>query len=205
MPKTEYEILKFVMTEYESVKRDSMERLKLQMQMYPLALGAISTIFGYVLLEAKYDALLLLPFITILLAYRWIWDVKLVDVNRRYLLKLEKEKIPKLLDKIKEKKNHENHFKLIEWQTYYEKWRSSQSMAWLISAVLLLGVPTIISISYYIGWFLFNPSSITQSPHIFYLMALISYILLSIWICCIAYRTWQERKALVNPPVKQQD
>jgi len=74
-----------------------MERVRFQMQLYSITLTAISLVFGYVIVNQNYDALLLLPFITIMLTYRWIWAVKMVDVAREYLLQIEEKTIPRLL------------------------------------------------------------------------------------------------------------
>ncbi len=202
MPISNDDKLKIVMTEYKILRREAMERVKLQLQLYPLALGAISLLFGYVLINQRYEALLLLPFITILLAFRWIWEVKMVDANRRYLLKIENEIIPKLTFSEEEK-----DFRLVGWQSYYEQWRKKQPKDWLISAIFLLGVPTLISILYFI-WFLgvfdviFNilsidPSSIPtifQMPNILYLLAALTYSVLGLRILWIGKRALQERE-----------
>ncbi len=199
-----YEKLKIVMTEYEILKREAMERVKSQLQMYPIALGAISLLFGYVLVNQKYEALLLLPFITILLTYRWIWEVKLVDANRKYLLKIESEIIPKLIGSSEGEKAKDTDFGLVGWQNYYEEWRKKQPMDWLISAFMLLGVPTAISI-FYCVWFL-NSSlrilvidtsslpAIIKLPNILYLLAAVTYVLLSFRILWIGRKTLQERE-----------
>ena len=135
MPLKDSEKLKVVMTEYEILRREAMERVKLQSQLYPLTLGAISLVIGYVLINQKYEALLLLPFITILLTYRWIWEVKMVDANRNYLLKIENQIIPKLIDPSGEEKEKDGDFRLVGWQSHYEEWRKKQPKDWLISTL----------------------------------------------------------------------
>lgn len=205
MSVSNYEKLKIVMSEYEILRREASERVKSQLQIYPLALAAISLLFGYVIVNEKYEALLLLPFITILLTHRWIWEVKMVDAIRKYLLKIESEKIPKILGSSEEESKRNDHPKLVGWQDYYEKWRKEQPKDWLFSAILLFGIPTLISILYYM-WFLNNsvfhiqlvaPSSlplIVRFPNILYLLATITYTVMSIWIVWIGIATLRERE-----------
>jgi len=204
MSKNNDEKLKIAMTQYKILRHEAMERLKLQLQIYPLALTAISLLFGYVIEKGKYDALLILPFITILLAYRWLWDVRLLDTKRKYLLKMEKEIFPEQF----------------AWQTHYEKWRGEQTFdlkySWLISVALLLAIPTLISILYYL-WVLNNsvfhisfidPSTLSplcEMPNILYLSALITYITLSIWVVIIGIRTYREREKNTKKEKKKAD
>ena len=215
MALTDYEKLKVVMTEYEILRREVMERVKLQIQLYPLALTAISLIFGYLILNEKYDALLLLPLVTILLAYRWIWEVRLVEAGRRYLLKLEREVIPGLMSSDAEKeKKQVSKPKSVGWQRYYEQWRSKQprmeKYGWFISIALLLGVPTLISILYYLqvlGGFDLIFHVLRVDPHILppikkllYGLATVSYLVLSGGVVVMVWRSYRERESQAGNP-----
>lgn len=212
MPLTDYEKLKVVMTEYEILRREVMERVKLQMQLYPLALTAISLIFGYLILNEKYDALLLLPFVTILLAYRWIWEVRLVEAGRRYLLRIEKEVIPELMSSDAEKgKKEDSKLKLVGWQSYYEQWRNKQprmeKYGWFISVALLFGVPTLISILYYLQVlgvvdlifhvFPIDPHILPPIKQLLYGLATVIYLVLSGGIIVMVWRSYRERESEV--------
>lgn len=73
---TDQERLNILMAEYDSVRREALEYHKFQFQVINIALVGVATIIGIYMQTSKIEVLYIIPFVTIVLGFRYIWDVR---------------------------------------------------------------------------------------------------------------------------------
>ena len=186
---TNKEKLEAVMSEYKIIRQELWETVSNQLKIYTFALSAISIVFGYLLLNGCYDSLVLLPFVTIVLAYRFSWDIQMSMSYSQYLSEMEEQKIPRIIGYFIKDKETNDHLKYwIGWEHFYEETKAERTRGWFYSASLLLIGPTIISL-FYLFWKLFLESTPQRGPfYSVYLILLSFYCVFSIHILIITNR-----------------
>jgi len=177
--------LRAVLSEYAALRREATDAIRFQLQVLIFAPTAISAILGFIFVYQVYEAILVIPFITIALAYRWIWDVQIVVVYNGYLLEMEENKIPELIDFFDA--TREDYLKYwVGWQHYYDETRFQRTPTWAYAVALFLGIPTIFSI----GYLFINGLA---SANLLYILAAVIYFLLCMDIARIMIGIWKDR------------
>jgi hypothetical protein len=173
--------LKALLLEYQTIRGELLDVVKFQFQVYTVALPAVSAFLGLVLVYQKFEALIIFPVITILLAYRFVWDLQVSSQYSEYLVEVEKEKLPKLIGFLDPRlAGYQKYW--IAWQNYYWDYRRARSHGWFFSIFLLLGLPTLASYAYFLFYFKISWEAISkewvlllQYPYFLYLAALLLY------------------------------
>jgi len=102
----------FLLSEYEKLKDEQLKRIAFRDQMIYISLGAIGSVFSFAVENPKYFiALLILPFITLVLGWTYLVNDEKISSIGKYLKLI-------LIPKINNQKSHKH---IESWETYLKK------------------------------------------------------------------------------------
>lgn len=113
--------LRAALSEYESLRHETLQKFTQHMNVYTLALAAIMAVLGWVITFQNYDLLLALPIPTTLLAFRHMWDQSIIVLLGRYLEHMESQIFPSLLGRREGISDEPSSSLWVSWQHYYLK------------------------------------------------------------------------------------
>lgn len=89
--------LRALLTEYDSLKRELLQKFRHQLQMYYIIIVAVGALLGYVLTEKVYDVFLIIPLVGTAFGSRYIWDQYIITRIGDHLRTLESDLIPSVI------------------------------------------------------------------------------------------------------------
>ena len=93
--------LRALLTEYDSLKRELIQKFRHQLQMYYIIIMAIGSLFGYILTKKAYDVFLIIPLVGAAFGFRYIWEQYIINRIGDYLRTLESDLIPSVIGRRK--------------------------------------------------------------------------------------------------------
>jgi len=173
--------LNVMITEYKTLREEMAESSKHIFELIGIALGSIGVIVGFAL-QSTPQVLSIVPFVSIVLAYRFAWDLESCLVLSKYLYDLE-ESINGLQKGVE--------LKMLGWQECWYRHHSFRTGSWLITMAILFGGPTVSVVGYYV--FFYSPLDIFKAVAVTYIFG-IGFLC---WRGLELYDIWKQQMAQI--------
>jgi hypothetical protein len=105
--------LQVVLAEYTALRCEIIDKFRLQLQIYSIYASALLIFYGLMFSYEFYDIIIAIPFFSLVLFYRILWEQKVIRTLGEYIVdEIEKKKIPMLIGKINKnnKKGQESKY-----------------------------------------------------------------------------------------------
>jgi len=135
--KTQHKV-DLILGEYNTLRTQLYENQKLHSQLMRMWTSALMVVLGAVFIYSKFDFLLIIPLFSTAFALVTIYRQKTLMMTGRYLLQLEKEKIPELVE-IEHSEDQKQLF--LEWEHYWFENEPHYYIVTVSFSILFLIIP----------------------------------------------------------------
>lgn len=181
--------LRAALSEYESLRRETLQKFTQHMNVCALALAAITAVLGWIITSQNYDLLLALPIPTTLLAFRYMWDQAIIVLLGRYLERMESQVFPLLLGRREGTSGEPGPSLWLSWHHYYLTHQPRARYYNYTILILFVVAPFLPAILFSSAVVLqtYRPSAIgtltaSRLPAQVHLLALVLYLLLAAYL-----------------------
>jgi hypothetical protein len=140
--------LRALLAEYDSLKRELLQKFRHQLQLYYMLIIAVGALWGYVLTEKAYDVLLIMPLVGTAFGFRYIWEQYIINRIGDHLRTLEADLIPSVIGLREIKAEVASGQLWIGWEHYFmERFPNARFYKGTIE-LLFAFVPTFPAVAY---------------------------------------------------------
>lgn len=129
--------LQAVLAEYNALREEILQKLSHHLKLYAMVAAGLGVILGWLITAGQYNLLLLVPFISTPLAFRYLWEQAVIVLLGQYIRRIEAEILPSLIgDRTSMNQNY--HSLWVGWEHFWRE--NTPDERWHRSAVIILFV-----------------------------------------------------------------
>ena len=116
--------LDVVLTEYKALRHETLDKLRLHLQIYSIYVSALLIFYGLIFIHKIYDLIMVIPIFSLALFFRILWEQTVIIKIGQYIrTEIEEKKIPMLIGKINVKEDQEFEYTdlWMGWQYFWKK------------------------------------------------------------------------------------
>lgn len=141
-------VLQAVLNERDCLRTELLQRFDHHLQLYAIIVSIVVGYAGPLLGTWSFDALVILPLVSTAFGYRYLWEQRVIGCITSYLLRMERETLPRLIGL---RPHHDAHSASsqywVGWEHYFRDYRPWPFHR-VSSLLTFVGIPIIPSMLY---------------------------------------------------------